>query len=119
LGDCTSCHQTAPRPAHLERTKSQLALAQYLREQHGLFAEPARQELADIGHFGRSISALTEDIAGRVQELDSTLLQLQTSLPSAERVVIVSTLVRASAVSSVVGGERMTPHGSILSRKRE
>ena len=37
----------------------------------------ARQELADIGHFGRGISALTEDIVGRVRELDSTLLQLQ------------------------------------------
>jgi transposase len=66
-----------PKPAHLERTKSQLALAEYLREQHGLLAELARQELADIGHFGRGISALTEDIVGRVRELDSTLLQLQ------------------------------------------
>jgi len=28
-----------PKPAHLERTKSQLALAEYLREQHGLLAE--------------------------------------------------------------------------------
>ena len=66
-----------PKPAHLERAKSQLALAEYLREQHGLLAELARQELADIGHFGRGISALTEDIAGRVRELDSILLQLQ------------------------------------------
>ena len=66
-----------PKPAHLERTTSQLALSEYLREQHGLLAELARQELADIGHFSRGISALTEDIVGRVRELDSTLLQLQ------------------------------------------
>jgi hypothetical protein len=65
-----------PKPTHLERTKTQLALSSYLAEQHGLLAELARQELADVCYFSRGIVALTENIVGRVRALDSALLQL-------------------------------------------
>ena len=72
-------HQLAPdraRPSHLERAKTQLTLSEYLQEQHGLLAELARQELADIGSVSTLIDSLTENIVDRVHKLDSTLLLL-------------------------------------------
>jgi transposase len=53
-----------------------LTLSEYLKEQHGLLAELARQELADIGNFSTLIDSITENIADRVHRLDSTLLLL-------------------------------------------
>jgi transposase len=53
-----------------------LTLSEYLQEQHGLLAELARQELADIGNFSTLIDSLTENIADRAHKLDSTLLLL-------------------------------------------
>ena len=72
-------HQLAPeraRPSHLERAKTRLTLSEYLQEQHGLLAELARQELADIGTFSTLIDSITENIVERVHRLDSTLLLL-------------------------------------------
>lgn len=72
-------HQLAPerpKPGHLEREKTRLQVSEFLAGQHGLLAELARQELADIGYFTRAVDSLTENIVGRVRELESTLLQL-------------------------------------------
>ena len=52
------------------------ALNDYLREQPGLLAELARQEVADVGYFSDSIEALTKRIAARVHSLESTLPSL-------------------------------------------
>ncbi|MBY0290794.1 MAG: transposase, partial [Mycobacteriaceae bacterium] len=65
-----------PKPSHLERSKTQSALSEYLQAQHGLLAELARQELADIGYLTTAIDSVTENIASRVNELDSALLKV-------------------------------------------
>lgn len=72
-------HQLAPdrpRPAHLERRSTQQALAAYLKEQPGLLAELARQELADATYFSAAIEALTTTLVERVRQLNSALVLL-------------------------------------------
>ncbi|MGJ6127270.1 IS110 family transposase [Mycolicibacterium sp. Y3] len=72
-------HLLAPEQAkiaHLERENPQQALAEYLKHQPGLVAEMAREELADLQHFTRQITAVTKQLRARVQELESSLLSI-------------------------------------------
>lgn len=72
-------HLLAPEQAtiaHLERERPQQALAEYLKHQPGLVAEMARQELGDLQYFTQRIALLTNQIRGRVRELDCSLLSI-------------------------------------------
>ena len=65
-----------PEPRKLQFAVRRQALIVYLREQPGLQAELAREELEDLSRFSDSIDALTARIVRRVNDLGSTLLAL-------------------------------------------
>jgi transposase len=60
-------------PNELQFAIRREALLVYLREQPGLWAELAREEVADLGRFSENIYVLTGRIVRRVNDLESTL----------------------------------------------
>ena len=62
-----------PEPKKLQHAVRREAPADYLREQSGLQAELAREEVADLCRFSENIDALTARIVRRVKDLGSTL----------------------------------------------
>jgi transposase len=64
-------------PKKLQHAVRRQALAEFLREQSGLQAELAREELADLCRFSENIDVLTARIVRRVNELGSTLPTLR------------------------------------------
>ena len=62
-----------PEPKKLQFAVRRQALIVYLREQSGLQAELAREEVADLGRFSENIDVLTARIVRRVNDLGSTL----------------------------------------------
>ena len=69
-------HQIDPdraEPKKLQFAVRRQALIGYLREQPGLQAELAREEVADLCRFSENIDALTARIVRRVNDLGSTL----------------------------------------------
>jgi len=60
-----------PEPKRLQYPGNREALAAYLREQTGLQAELARDEVADLSRFSDSIDAMTARIVGRINDLGS------------------------------------------------
>ncbi|MDH6199346.1 transposase, partial [Mycobacterium frederiksbergense] len=65
-----------PKPASLHRPKPCAVLRNWLDTQHGLLAELARDELADIVRLTEAIDALAARIGERVQKVAPTLLSL-------------------------------------------
>ncbi|MEN4449538.1 transposase, partial [Mycobacterium sp. SM3041] len=63
-----------PKPGSLHRTKACTALAKWLDTQHGLLAELARDELADVMRLTEAINTLAARIGERVQKIAPTLL---------------------------------------------
>ena len=66
-----------PEPRKLQFAVRREALTVYLREQPGLQAELAREEVADLARFSENIDALTARIVRRVNDQGSTLLTLR------------------------------------------
>jgi transposase len=69
-------HQIDParqEPKKLQFAVRRQALTEYLREQPGLQAELAGEEVADLCRFSENIDALTARIVRRVNDLGSTL----------------------------------------------
>jgi transposase len=66
----------APKPASLDRTKTQEALGIWLATEPGLVAELARDELADIMALTEQINALEKRIATRAREAAPSLLKV-------------------------------------------
>lgn len=65
-----------PKPGSLHRTKPCTALAKWLDTQHGLLAELARDELADVMRLAEAINTLAARIGERIQKVAPTLLAL-------------------------------------------
>ncbi|WKG01249.1 IS110 family transposase [Mycolicibacterium sp. HK-90] len=65
-----------PKPASLHRAKPCAVLQDWLGTQHGVLAELARDELADIMGMTEAIDALAARIGERVQKVAPTLLAL-------------------------------------------
>lgn len=63
-----------PKPGSLHRTKPCAALAKWLDTQHGLLAELARDELADVMRLTEAINTLAARIGERIQNIAPTLL---------------------------------------------
>ena len=66
-----------PEPKKLQHAVRREALIVYLREQPGLQAELAREEVADLARFSENIDVLTARIVRRVNDQGSTLLTLR------------------------------------------
>ena len=65
-----------PKPASLHRSKPCADLAAWLQAQHGLLAELARDELADVMRLTEAINALAARIGQSVHTVAPTLLAL-------------------------------------------
>jgi transposase len=65
-----------PKPASLHRRKPCARLGEWLDTQHGLLAELARDELADVLRLTETIDALAARIGERVQRVAAALLAL-------------------------------------------
>lgn len=63
-----------PKPGSLHRTKPCTTLGKWLHTQHGLLAELARDELADIMRLTEAINTLAARIGERIQKVAPTLL---------------------------------------------
>jgi transposase len=63
-----------PKPASLHRAKPCAALLDWLATQHGVLAELARDELADVIRLTEAINALAARIGERIQKVAPTLL---------------------------------------------
>jgi transposase len=66
----------APKPRSLHLAKHRTLLSQWLATQHGLVAELARDELADITRLSQMIDALAKRIGERVRRVAPALLAL-------------------------------------------
>ncbi|BCI83852.1 hypothetical protein MTY66_54770 [Mycolicibacterium sp. TY66] len=73
-GSTNSTPAAEPKPGSLHRTKACTALAKWLDTQHGLLAELARDELADVMRLTEAINTLAARIGERVQKIAPTLL---------------------------------------------
>ena len=65
-----------PKPASLHRHNPCAVLGQWLNTQHGVLAELARDELADVVRLTEAIDALAARISARVQQVAPALLAL-------------------------------------------
>ena len=65
-----------PKPASLHRRKPCATLGEWLSTQHGVLAELARDELADVVRLTEMIDALAARIGARVQRVAAALLAL-------------------------------------------
>ena len=90
----------APKKGSLDRAKTRAELAEWLDPLHGLLAELARDELADVTRLTDTINALAARIGQHAHDVAPTLL----ALPGCGE------LTAAKLVGETAGVERRCEH---------
>ena len=98
-----------PEPKRLQYPGNREALAAYLREQTGLQAALAREEVADLCRFSENIDVLTARIVRRVHDLGSTL----PTLPGCAELTAAKLISEAANVDRFPNESVFARHGGL------